>query len=165
MKRKLNAIVIFLCIPLAFAVLGDGLYSSKKIHGIVSEVLDGDTIIVQGHSIRLYGLDAPELDQNSFDGVKIGIMSRDFLKNLIEGKEVTVEYSKRGYYGRIIGTVMFRGTNINLLILSSGMGIFSRYSKRKDYYLAGFHARMKRKGIFKTKGFLNPSEFRRKKRP
>lgn len=167
MEHKINAIrvklVIFLGLVASLPIFIGNYSLTKHLEGNNVRVLDGDTIVVQGQKVRLYGLDAPELKQSSFDGIKIGIMSRDYLRELLRGRWVSVSYNGRGYYGRIIGTVFVGKRNINLEILRSGMAIFSRYTKRKDYYLAGFLARLKRRGIFKTSGFLNPSEFRRKK--
>ena len=48
------------------------------------------------HKIRLGGIDAPEKKQI------YGDKSTQNLANLIAGKNVEVEYSKRGRYGRII---------------------------------------------------------------
>jgi len=135
----------------------------KTLEGAVTKVLDGDTIIVQNQKIRLYGIDAPELAQKSSGGLMIGLMSTKYLEELILGRKVKVHYSMRGYYGRIIGEVWLERELINLKILRDGMAIFSRYSKRRDYYLASYIAKLKRVGLFKTKGFANPANFRRKK--
>ena len=168
MNHKINAfrvkLVIFLGMSLTFPLFIESYSLTKVIEGKVTQVLDGDTLIVQGQKIRLYGIDAPELAQRSFDGKFIGIQSRKFLEHLVLNKPVRVEYQKRGYYGRIIGRV-YTKIDINLEMLKSGMAIMSRYSKRRDFYLTSYLARLKRKGIFKTNGFLNPSAYRQKKRP
>ena len=62
---------------------------------------DGDTLRdCQGERVRLFGLDAPELDQPG------GLLARDQLRRLTEGERVrcVVENPKkpRDYFGRIV---------------------------------------------------------------
>lgn len=167
MKRKINPkrskLVIFLGIFSLFPLFIENYSLTKVLKGRGVVVLDGDTFIIQGQSVRLYGIDAPEIDQRSFDKKPIGLWSKKHLEELLQDKLVRVEYEKRGYYGRIIGRV-YTEIDINKAMLQVGMAVFSRYSKRQDFYLQSYHARLKKQGIYKTSGFLNPSAFRRKKK-
>ena len=156
-------LVIFLGFALCALFIVPFYPFEKRLEGLVTKVLDGDTLIIQNQKIRLYGIDAPELAQKSFDSVAIGKMSKSYLEELVLGKVIEVTYSKRGYYRRIIGEVWLSGQSVNLLMLEQGMAIFSRYTKRKSYYLASYLAKLKRRGIFATSGFLNPVNYRRKK--
>lgn len=72
---------------------------SKSLSGTVTSVHDGDTITVNGTSIRLESIDAPELAQS------YGKQSRDNLASLVNGKVVTVYYAKLDKYGRTVGAV------------------------------------------------------------
>lgn len=76
---------------------------SKSITGVVTSVHDGDTIKIGATTIRLDAIDAPELAQT------YGAQSRDKLKSLVEGKSVTVYYSKVDKYGRTVGSVFASG--------------------------------------------------------
>lgn len=156
-------LVIFLGFALLILFIVPFYPFEKKLEGVVTDVLDGDTLIVQNQKIRFYGIDAPEIEQKSFDGKSIGRLSKSFLESFVLGKVVRVTYTKRGYYGRIIGEVWLEKESINLLMLEQGMAIFSRYTKRKSYYLASYLAKLKKRGLFATDGFLNPASFRRKK--
>ena len=80
----------------------------------VVKVYDGDTITVdfdlgldvwlKGQTIRLYGIDTPELRG---DEREQGIVVRDYLRGLILGKEVIIHTykDKKGKYGRWLGIV------------------------------------------------------------
>lgn len=133
---------------------------SKKRFGICTRVLDGDTVVVSGQKIRLADLDAPELGQNSLDGVAIGKQSQQFLARLILGKKVEVRYTGRGYYGRIIGTIFYNGKNINQLIMQAGMA--TTYGSK--YQEINYQAKLIRQGIYKTFGFKSPKYYRSLKR-
>ena len=88
---------------------------SKSVTGVVTSVHDGDTIKIGATTIRLDAIDAPELGQT------YGTQSRDNLKSLVEGKSVTVYYSKVDKYGRTVGSVFASGcTFANLQQVRSG---------------------------------------------
>lgn len=89
----------------------------------VVKVHDGDTFWIIGKhnnrftrfSLRLYGCDCPELSTD--DGKKV----RDFVKNLIENKIISVEilnnkiYKNRKMsekYGRLLGIVRYNNVNL-----------------------------------------------------
>lgn len=69
------------------------------IEGTVSKVHDGDTITVNGSSIRLDGIDAPELAQT------YGAQAQASLSRLLLGQNVRVASTKLDQYGRIVGSV------------------------------------------------------------
>lgn len=76
----------------------------KTIQGTVVKVYDGDTITVQDsagtkHSIRLDSIDAPELAQT------YGTFSQESLERSVLNQQVTIAYSKKDQYDRIVGTV------------------------------------------------------------
>lgn len=96
----------------------------------VIKVYDGDTITVDidlglgiwlhKQSIRLYGIDAPEVrGSEKIEGKK----SRDWLREKILGKEIVLKTikDKTGKYGRLLGEVWFENENINDLLVEVGM--------------------------------------------
>jgi endonuclease YncB( thermonuclease family) len=88
---------------------------SKSIAGVATSVHDGDTIKIGATNVRLDSIDAPELAQT------YGTQSRDNLKSLVEGKHVTVYYSKVDKYGRTVGSVFTNScTFVNLQQVRSG---------------------------------------------
>ena len=71
----------------------------------VVAVADGDTVTVLDsinvqHKVRVAGIDAPEKKQ------AFGNRSKDHLAELVAGKSVDVEWTKRDRYQRIVGKVM-----------------------------------------------------------
>ncbi len=89
-------------------------------------VADGDTITVLDdtrtqHKIRLDGIDAPE------EGQPFGSRSKVNLSDLVYGKTVTVEWSKRDRWGRIVGKVLTpAGIDAGLEQIRAGMAWWFR---------------------------------------
>jgi len=104
---------------------------------MVRRVVDGDTVDLDldlGCSIhvyercRLYGINAPEsfgVKKNSKE-YKAGIAAKEYLRSLIEGKEVMVQTfkDKKGKYGRYLATIILvlRGETINVNLLMEREG-------------------------------------------
>ncbi|MAZ48450.1 MAG: hypothetical protein CME65_07800 [Halobacteriovoraceae bacterium] len=154
--------VIILGFPLLFVLADLGPGGPRVLRGLCEKVLDGDTIVFKGQRVRLLGLDAPELEQRSRDGREIGLESKRFLSELIQGKNIELHYSSRDRYGRILGHLYMGGMDINRKILEQGYAVSflaGRASKILEY-----QAKLKRRGIFSSEGFYAPSYYRRLKR-
>lgn len=109
----------------------------KILPAKVLEVYDGDTITVGfrfngGYwrsSVRLYGIDAPELrprkSGRSIESLenerKAAIRSRDFLSDMILGKVVEVHVSSKNVdkYGRLLGAVFLKNKNVSERMLEN----------------------------------------------
>lgn len=96
---------------------------ASMIVGTVSGVQDGDTLTVQSagtpYSIRLDGIDAPELAQ------PFGPESKEALSAATLGRQVSVAYSKLDRYGRVVGAVFTDTCDFaNLRQLATGMAWF-----------------------------------------
>ena len=94
-----------------------------KYNAEVIKVYDGDTItcnidlgfgvFLKKQSIRLYGINTPEVRGNE---KAEGIKSRDYLRELIFNKVIrleTIKSSKKGKYGRWLGIIYLNDVNIN----------------------------------------------------
>ncbi|NQT92690.1 MAG: thermonuclease family protein, partial [Lentisphaerae bacterium] len=91
--------------------------------GMVTRVIDGDTIVVGTNVVRLAGIDAPERKQ------AFGREAVAALVGKVEGREVVVEWRRHGRYRRIIGTVFLAGQNANHELVKEGYAWFDpRYS-------------------------------------
>ena len=91
------------------------------IEGSVSKVHDGDTITVNGESIRLDSIDAPELAQ------AYGAQAQASLSRLVMGQAVKVAFSKADQYGRIVGAVFTPAClYVNLEQVATGAAWFYR---------------------------------------
>ncbi|MCW4050800.1 MAG: thermonuclease family protein, partial [Candidatus Bathyarchaeota archaeon] len=83
---------------------------------VVVSVYDGDTIRADidlgfgfwahRRPLRLADIDAPELRG---DTLEAGRVARDFLKKLVMGRDVLIETSKSGKYGRWLADVYVDG--------------------------------------------------------
>jgi len=83
---------------------------------VVTKILDGDTIIADGETIRLLGIDADEKGEKCYDAAK------EKLKELLLNKVVDLEYFNEDvdYYGRKLRYVIVDGENINFLLVKQG---------------------------------------------
>jgi len=95
--------------------------TARCITGTVTFVIDGDTIRVDGQSIRFALASAPELS-----GYGGGVESREFIEeNCPVGSEVLVDEDDgqtQGSYGRIVGVVYCNGMNLNSELLDADLG-------------------------------------------
>lgn len=98
----------------------------------IISVYDGDTVRMDislgfnnwllNQSVRLFGINTPEIrGSQKLDG----LISRDRLRDLIDGKEIILEShkDKTGKFGRILGTIYLDGVNINELLVREGLAV------------------------------------------
>ena len=94
--------------------------TARCITGTVTKIVDGDTIHVDGESVRFALASAPEL--SGYGGVE----SRDFIQTICPvGSDVIVDEDdgQTGEsYGRMIGVVYSNGMNLNQELLDADLG-------------------------------------------
>jgi len=154
---------------LALLLFSFGL-NAGTIQGKVVSVADGDTITVLDatntqHKIRLQGIDAPEKAQ------PFGQKSKQSLSQMVQSKQVTVEYQKKDKYGRTLGKVLHNGTDVCLEQIKLGMAWHYKQYKsdqpkedRALYDQTEQDARAKKAGLWIDKAPTPPWEFRRQKK-
>ena len=90
-----------------------------ELEGIVTKVIDGDTLDINGTRIRLALVDTPERGQGGFDKAK------NFVESLCLGKkgELDVDNGQRrgDRYGREVGVVYCDGVNTNAKVMENKM--------------------------------------------
>jgi micrococcal nuclease len=97
------------------------------------KVYDGDTITVifkpfeqtsfYKFRIRLYGIDTPELRTKNKEEKKKGIIVRDFLRELVLDKIITIKCSDFDKYGRLLADIYIKDMvdkSINTLLIEKG---------------------------------------------
>lgn len=114
-------------------------------------VVDGDTIVLNGETIRLDGIDAPELGQKCLDSsgnsYRCGAKSRKYLERLTAKGDVRCEGANKDGYGRRIAACFAGPTNINQEMVRQGQAFaFRKYSKR--YIFEEQEARAARNGFW-----------------
>lgn len=109
----------------------------------VIKVYDGDTCTcvfntlglgLYKHSVRLIGIDTPEIKGKS-QAEKIRAKEvRDFVKEKILNKVVTLECHGSDKYGRVLGKITTsKGEIINDLLVSNGMANSYDGGKKKEF--------------------------------
>lgn len=103
-----------------------------------ASVIDGDTIEVRGHKIRLNGIDAFESRQLCKDRAKkkymCGNKSANHLDQLISGRTVNCKPEGNDRYGRILAECFAGRTNLNKSMVLSGWALaYRKYSRKYTY--------------------------------
>ncbi len=95
--------------------------SARCITGVVTKVIDGDTIKVDGQSIRFALASAPELGSYG-----AGVKETEFIQSICPvGSTALVDEDDeqtQGSYGRIVGVVYCNGMNLNSELLDADLG-------------------------------------------
>lgn len=127
----------------------------------VCSVHDGDTFkTCSGSSIRVWGIDAPELKQ------PMGYQSRDFARNLLMGREVDLECSGKSYQRRVCSVFIWVSRDRKLSLASElvGWGLAydsPRYSKGKYSDAEAFAQSLKRGVWVVPDGGVRPWDWRK----
>ena len=152
MRNALFLFVLFLAV----------LAGAETLQGLVIKVSDGDTVTIldaskQQHKIRLNWIDAPESKQ------AFGQKSRQHLDKMIYKKNITVEFTQKDMYGRILGFITLDGVNVNLEMVKAGMAWhYEQYAKKAtDYAEAQQKAKEAKLGLWADENPTPPWEFRK----
>lgn len=136
------------------------------IEGKVIKVHDGDTVTVldqdnKKFSIRLQGIDAPELKQ------EFGSLSQQNLSRMVLGKQVTIVWTKVDKYRRTVGTIMLGGRDMNIEQVKAGLAWhFKKYEDeqspedRRTYAAAEQEAKVASLGLWKVATPTAPGDWR-----
>lgn len=143
---------------------------AQDLAGRVVSVHDGDTATVLDagkvqHKIRLAGIDAPELGQ------PFGRVSRDHLARRIQGQWVHVYWRKHDRYGRVVGTILLEGADMNIDQLHAGLAWhYKRYAQeqpreeRATYADAEVQAQAAQRGLWRERDQVPPWAYRKTKK-
>jgi micrococcal nuclease len=116
-------------VPFAAISCRSGQYQQASQYIYVTKVIDGDTFWgndagLDEVRVRLLGIDAPESRKSEHKEVGYyGKESEDYLKALLSGKKVRLEYDVDKYdqYGRILAYVYLEdGTFVNAELIKNG---------------------------------------------
>ena len=103
-------------------------------YGKVIKVYDGDTITIASvlpntiepiyrFSIRLNGIDTPEIRGKTLEEKELAIQVRDALTEKIYGKMVELRNVDNEKYGRILAEVYLENENINQWLVDENMAV------------------------------------------
>ena len=132
--------------------------------GAVTYVVDGDSVRVrplQGGkpvSVRLDGIDAPEICQTGGD------TARDALTRRVLGRQVVIEGKSRDDYDRLLARIMLDGDDVGARMVKDGHAWSYRYRGSAGPYAAQQRlAESARRGMFADAGAVPvyPAAFRK----
>jgi peptidoglycan hydrolase-like protein with peptidoglycan-binding domain len=83
--------------------------SSSQLEGKLT-IIDGDTFYADGEKIRIYGFNAPELEELG------GYLAKLRLESLLSSGIVTIERKSKDKYGRTIAKVKINGIDLVSLL-------------------------------------------------
>ncbi|KAG2493941.1 hypothetical protein HYH03_007871 [Edaphochlamys debaryana] len=128
-----------------------------------ARVVDGDTLVINGERIRMYGVDAPESAQQCKDprgaAYPCGLVSKDALDKKIGSAPVRCEVKTKDQYGRNVSVCTAGGEDLNGWLVSNGYAVaYRQYGK--EYIPNEDAASAAKKGIWAGQ-FQVPSEWRK----
>ena len=119
-----SALILVLCLGAAPAL-------AVTLTG-TARVVDGDTIEMSGQTLRLIGIDAPELAQPcERDGKPwaCGDWSRDALRTRLSGRDLSCSGTDQDRYGRWLVTCRLGGRDLGQVLVRDGVAFaYRRYS-------------------------------------
>ncbi len=142
-RTRLVVLVLIVLLPLALSgleMLYEEYYGSSTAdtaadadasYGVVDEVVDGDTVVLQnGESVRLLGINTPEDDEPYADAATTQ------LEELVQGENVTLEQGRenRDRYDRLLRHIHYNGTHVNRALVAQGVATVY-YPSGQDRYL------------------------------
>lgn len=130
-----------------------------------ARVVDGDTLEVSGVKVRLFGVDAPELDQQCQRGGQVwacGRAAREELAGIVGRKRLVCAVQDVDRYGRAVAVCEAGGEDIGALMVRRGMAVaYLRYSAR--YGNAEAAARAEGLGLWAS-AYVQPEAYRHAER-
>lgn len=123
--------------------------------------VDGDTLNVNGQGVRLFGVDAPELDQTCVsEGSpwRCGDQAKQRLHELVSGQREDCEINGTDQYGRSVAKCFTQFMPLNEAMVELGWAVaYREYSN--DYVEAEERAKLRKAGIWGST-FTMPAEHR-----
>ncbi len=116
----------------------ENIYQEHKLE----RVIDGDTIVANEKTIRLWGIDAPEKNSSYY------LASKLLLESLLQNGVLRCKFIEKDRYSRDVMHCLIETSDIGSLMVQAGMAEnYSRYSD--DYYLYEEKtAQAKKRGIW-----------------
>ncbi len=125
-------IIILLALVCPLSVLANG--SGNEPHSVVNvlsvkSVYDGDTFraflpnIIKDQSIRVKGVDTPEIRGACLFEKQAAIKARDFVTSLLmSANEIVLTDVGKDRYGRVLANVIVDGENLSKILIANNLG-------------------------------------------
>jgi len=127
-----------------------------------ARVVDGDSLVVAGERVRLFGIDAPELAQRcdvSGRNWACGVWAKDALIKIVGQGVLRCEGLDRDRYGRTVARCMVSGRDVAAAMVRTGAATaYLKYSS--DYAEIEAAARRAARGLW-SGAVTAPDEYRK----
>jgi endonuclease YncB( thermonuclease family) len=127
-----------------------------------ARIIDGDSLLIAGTEVRLWGIDAPELFQRcQREGreVQCGREASRALIALVAGQQVVCERRDMDRFGRTVAQCRAETIDLGRAMVAAGHAVAFG-----AYYQEEAQARADRKGLWAGE-FMRPREWRDRSRP
>jgi micrococcal nuclease len=150
--------IIFL---MAFALLMTSAVFAESFSARVISVVDGDNIIVAKdtklYRVKFMAIECPEIQQD------YGIQARQFVTDLLLGKDVKVDSRAIDFDKRLLSTVLIDDKDVGLEITRAGYAWYDDRSHHNPQIAAAEKdARAKHTGLWSMANPVSPWQFRQK---
>lgn len=155
--RRLDAVVAVLVLIGLVAVLAELGRPALQVAGAV-RVIDGDTIRLAGHTVRLAGMDAPEMGQScGFPGYEqpCGVAARLEVVRMTAAGATTCRINGQDRYRRDLGRCEVDGRDIGGALVQQGLAVaYGGYAREES------EARAAGRGLWAAP-FERPADWRK----
>jgi micrococcal nuclease len=114
--------------------------------------IDGDTLFSDGMKIRIFGIDAPEMDQPG------GEEAKRKMAEMVKGRRIRVESVETDAYGRTVARVYAGASDLGAAMVAGGYAL----ARCAPYRPAEARARRKSLGLWRNGGIEDPAAWRRR---
>ncbi len=124
-----------------------------------NDIADGDTLFVKirnrNETIRLLGVDTPEVKSKYTNEEPYGKEASNYIRNLVKRKKIRLEFDieKRDKYNRLLAYVYLpEGRMLNRALIKKGYARvykFFKYKKKKEFMKLEQEAKIKCLGIWR----------------
>ena len=156
----LNKTILFLVISICIIFFFFTYYDVKSNE---LEIIDGDTINLNGEKIRFSGIDAPEIKQTCIKNnvaIKCGIKARELLVKMIGNKKINCVREGKDQYKRTLAECFVNDLNLSSYLVKNGYAFaYRKYSKK--FVVDEDFARSNNLGMWSMK-FEYPWDWRKK---
>ena len=164
LARVARHVRVFPLVAVALAALVAAGWFARRESADISgpaRVIDGDSLVVDGVEIRLYGIDAPEYRQTCFRRGRpwaCGVDATRTLRALIASRPVACRTHEEDRYGRTVASCAVDGRDLGAAMVAGGHAV--AYGA---YQLEESAARNAGRGIWSSR-FEPPAAWRAKHR-
>jgi micrococcal nuclease len=134
MKKGMNILFLIIIILLLIAINYNSLdtFVVKKISNEefvqVERVIDGDTVVVNGTSVRMLGINTPERGEKYYSEAK------NYTSSLVLNKTIKIERRGKDLYDRDLAYLFYNNENLNVKLVEVGYANYYFPEKKDGYY-------------------------------